>query len=77
MTLPWGIATDSTAKGQAGIDKGRARLHRPAPLMKDLLHCRNTVTHTTVVVEEGQAGARSDNPPPSALYSVTRLDSRC
>lgn len=77
MTLPLGVSTDSIAKGQARMEKGRARLHRPAPSMKDLLHCRNAAPHTTVVVEEGQAGARSDNPPPSALYSVTRFDRRC
>lgn len=77
MTLPWGVSTDSIAKRQAGMEKGRTRLHRPAPMMKDLLHCRNAVSHTTVVVKEGQAGARSDNPPPSALYSVTRFDRRC
>lgn len=77
MTLPLDVVTDSIAIRQAGMEKGRARLHRPAPSMKDLLHCRNAVSHTTVVVEEGQAGARSDNPPPSALYSVTKFESRC
>lgn len=77
MTLLSRAAIDSIADGQTETEEGRACLHRSAPLMIDLLHCRNALSHTTVVVEEGQAGARSDNPPPSALYSVTRLESRC